>query len=69
MRTKTKPTKSGVKAALIAMGYDYFPVALASTCASVDFTEDEKRFARYLIWDTDFGGAWNDAEQINSQLN
>ena len=51
------------------MGYDYFPVALASTCASVDFTEDEKRFARYLIWDTDFGGVWNDAEQMNSQLN
>lgn len=41
------------------------PSALWSVQSSSDFTDEDMAFARYLIYDTDFGGAWNDDEQIN----
>lgn len=71
MKTETQMTKAGVVAALIVKGYEQagmFPEALKSTPPAESFSTEEERFAEYLIWDTDFGGAWNDAEQINSAL-
>lgn len=64
-----KSTKAGVKAALNSLGYfTEMPEALKTVKAAADFTADEKAFAKYLIYDTDFGGAWNDAAQINMHL-
>ena len=67
--TETKKiTKGGVKAALKSMGYNSVndtPPALRGIEASADFTYEDMAFARYLIYDTDFGGAWNDDYQIN----
>lgn len=60
-------TKSGVVAALIEMGYVKMPKALAGI-EPKPFNRDEWDFARYLIFDDDFGAAWNDSEQINMQL-
>ena len=63
-----KPTKAGVKAALQSMGYnsqDDTPPALRGIEAATSFSSEEMSFARYLIYDTDFGGAWNDDDQIN----
>lgn len=64
-----KPTKSGVAAALASLGYmstvNDTPPALRNVPLAQTFTAEEMAFAKYLIWDTDFGGAWNDAEQIN----
>ncbi len=68
MNTPTKPTKRGVKAALTSLGYDRFPAPIAAVQAADTFTNEDQAFAEYLIWDTDFGGAWNDAEQINLHL-
>ena len=60
----TKPTRAGVKAALIHLGYDRFPAIIAASVAAEKFTIEEREFAEYLIHDTDFGGAWNDSKQI-----
>lgn len=69
---KNKPTKAGVKAALLSLGYtnepDYMPPALLPTMAAATFDAEEMEWAKYLIYDTDFGGAWNDAAQINMHL-
>jgi hypothetical protein len=69
MQTKTKPTKAGVKAALKSLGYintdSDTPPALRGVPVADTFTSEEMDFARYLIYDDDFGGAWSDAEQIN----
>lgn len=67
-----KPTKSGVKAALLSMGYtnepEYMPPALLSIQSSDSFTGEEMEWAKYLVFDNDFGGAWSDAAQINMHL-
>ena len=65
-----KPTKAGVKAALIALTYDYFPAALRDIEPAKTFTRDEFSWANYLIFDDDFGGAWaeEDQYQINHNL-
>jgi hypothetical protein len=65
---KIQATRAGVKAALVSMGYtseNDTPRALRGVQASADFTDEDMSFARYLIFDTDFGGAWNDDAQIN----
>lgn len=69
--TTKKLTKSGTVAALINFGYETEenrPPALAGIQPAERFTPKEREFAEYLIHDTDFGGAWNDAEQINMHL-
>jgi hypothetical protein len=66
-----KATKAGVKAALKSMGYNSVndtPPALRGIEAAADFNTEEMSFARYLIYDTDFGGAWKDDGQINMHL-
>ena len=63
-----KATRCGVRAALKSMGYtekNELLHALRNIEASADFTDEDMQFARYLIYDTDFGGAWNDDDQIN----
>ena len=61
-----KPTKAGVKAALILMGYSEMPNALKRVGIKTgEVTNEEMAFAKYLVYDTDFGGAWNDEAQIN----
>lgn len=71
MHTQTK-TKAGVVAALNKLGFNQsegpFPPALASVPPSETFTAEEMSFAEYMVDDTDFGGCWNDAEQINLHL-
>jgi hypothetical protein len=62
---KLRPTKAGVKAALIAAGFNHFPNALKDVKPAPDFTSEDKLFANYLVWDTDFGGAWDDDDEIN----
>lgn len=61
-------TKAGVKAALISKGYDYFPKALENIKAAKEFNREDDSFADYLVYDNDFGGAWEDNEQINYHL-
>lgn len=65
-----KPTKAGVKAALIAMTYDYFPAALKDVAPAESYTQEEWEWADYLVYDTDCGGAWDEADQyqINDGL-
>lgn len=62
------PTKVGVCAALNSLGFwqheGPFPPSLISIVSAASFTPAELSFAEYLVADTDFGGAWNDAEQI-----
>lgn len=63
-----KPTKAGVKRALQSMGYvseNETPPTLRGVETAADFTPQDRSFARYLIYDTDFGGAWKDDDQIN----
>lgn len=62
-----KPTKSGVVAALMEQGYETMPFALRGI-SPAPFTKEEWDWSRYLIFDNDFGGAWNDAAQINMHL-
>lgn len=63
-----KCTKAGVVKALIEMGYSQtegpFPPALKTVSPAAEWTYEEMEFACYLVGDTDFGGAWNDGEQI-----
>jgi len=61
-------TKAGVKAALISKGYSEFPNALKAVDASKNFIREEMEFAEYLVADSDFGGAWNDNQQVNMHL-
>lgn len=72
MKTDMKTTKAGVVAALISLGYFQdsgpFPNALKTVSPSASFTGAEMEFAKYMIYDTDFGGCWNDANQINMHL-
>lgn len=72
MKIEQKPTKAGVKAALISLGYTLeagiFPPALKDVVPAESFTPEDYRWAKYLIYDTDFGGAWDDAAQINLHL-
>lgn len=66
---KNQATKSGVKAALVSMGYtseNDTPPALRQVQDSVNFNDEDMAFARYLIYDTDFGGAWKNDAQINA---
>lgn len=66
-----KDTKSGVVAALIKLGFEQavaFPPALANVTPAASFTTSEMEFAAYMVADTDFGGCWDDAEQINMHL-
>lgn len=66
-----KPAAAGVKAALISMNYvseNDTPPALREVEAATQFTDDEMSFARYLIYDTDFGGAWEDSAQLQMHL-
>lgn len=62
-------TKSGVTTSLIHLGFSQsegpFPPSLVDVQPSESFTSEEMEFARYIAEDTDFGGAWNDAEQID----
>lgn len=60
-----KPTLQGVKAALASLDYILnIPSALKCVNPADRFNDEELSFAEYLIWDTDFGGAWNDESQI-----
>lgn len=72
MKTQVKNTKSGVVAALISKGYSQvsgpFPPPLKAVQPAATFTFEELLFAEYMINDTDFGGCWNDAAQINFHL-
>jgi hypothetical protein len=69
MTTSPKPTKSGVVRALFDAGYGtMLPPSLSSIEPATAATQDERDFADYLIADTDFGGAWNDASQIDMHL-
>lgn len=64
---KTKPTRRGVVSALRSLGYTSeadTPPALRGIAPAQQATPDESAFAKYLIHDNDFGGAWNDADQI-----
>lgn len=67
-----KPTKQGVVKALIDLGFSQsvgaFPPALKSVVPAEKATQQEVEWAKYLIYDNDFGGAWDDAEQINMHL-
>ena len=66
---ETKPTKAGVKAALIALTYDCFPVALRDVNPAKEYSKEELEWAMYLIWDTDFGGAWHEKDQFQINAN
>lgn len=63
-------TKGGIVAALLAKGYSPehgpFPPSLREVQAATVFTLADDEFANYLIHDTDCGGAWNDAAQIEA---
>ena len=65
----TQTTKSGIVAALISLGFrrdeGAFPPSLKTVVPAASFTAEEMSFAEYMIADDDFGGCWNDAEQIN----
>lgn len=41
------------------------PPALRGIAPAERATPEEVEFFKYLVADDDFGGAWNDAEQIN----
>lgn len=65
--TQTAPTKNELVAALMALGYEQsgtFPPSLKNIHAASNYTPEAMDFARYMVADTDFGGCWNDAEQI-----
>lgn len=68
MKPTTKDTKAGVAAFLRHAGYKRLPRALCRVKPATAFTESEADFGRYLIYDTDFGGAWNDTRQISMHL-
>lgn len=63
-------TKAGVVCALNALGFRAdngpFPAALKNIPSAASHTRDEYILALYLRDDDDFGGAWNDADQIES---
>jgi len=65
-------TKSGVVAALIHRGFFQhegpFPPHLKTITPAPSFTQGELEWADYIIADTDFGGAWNDATQLDMHL-
>lgn len=62
--TEKRHTAAGVKAALTFLGHTSLPFVLQSAPRAESFTAEEMSFAEYLATDNDFGGAWNDGEQI-----
>lgn len=69
MKTTSLPFRPGVVAALHSLGFvevKELPPALRTTPAALSFTREEMEFAKYLVFDTDFGGAWDDDGQILS---
>ena len=64
MKPENLLTKAGIKRALIDLGYNRFPAPMGAVEAATVASLAEVEFAQYLIWDTDFGGAWNDSAQI-----
>ena len=69
---KKTGSKAGVVAALNHRGFHAengpFPEVLKAIAPAATFTNEELEWADYLIADPDFGGAWNDAAQIEMHL-
>lgn len=68
MNIKTKPTRSGIKKYLkqIHRFKDHELPPLIQEARTVEsWTAEEASFAEYMVYDNDFGGCWNDPEQIS----
>lgn len=64
---KTKPTRSGIKKYLKdVLGFQdhELPKIIQEAADVQSWTESDKQFADYMVYDDDFRGCWNDEDQI-----